>query len=124
MPGTVKSGKSGQDPKPAGSPPMRTHCATLGVGPSSTKSICHAGGLTCAFGGAVIVHTLPSHVNAGKIVRCPMELPCVDETAARREIFIVEVVPWCKATVTVNVPPYGISVLERVYVGRVRPDRR
>jgi hypothetical protein len=60
---------------------MRTHCATDGVGPSKMKSMNQPGGETPAFGGAVIVQVVPLQENAGKIVRAPIALPCVLETA-------------------------------------------
>jgi hypothetical protein len=47
---------------------MRTHVAIDGVGPSRINNMNHPGGLTFAFGGAVIVHVLPAQENAGKIV--------------------------------------------------------
>lgn len=82
-PGNVKSGKSGQFPSLAGSPPILTHCECDGVGPSSTNNWCHPGGHTYAFGGAVIVHAVPAHENAGKMMRPPlMTLPCVLDEAA------------------------------------------
>ena len=62
---------------------MRTHLEKLGVGPSSTNSWCHPGGAMCALGGAVIVHVLPLHANAGNSVRPPMLLPCVLDVAVR-----------------------------------------
>jgi hypothetical protein len=34
-----------------------------------------------ALGGAVIVHVVPEQLKAGKMVRAPMALPCVEETA-------------------------------------------
>jgi hypothetical protein len=67
-PGTVKSGKSGQLPTSAGSPPMRTHVAFEGVGPSRINNMNHPGGLAFAFGGAVIVQVFPAQENSGKIV--------------------------------------------------------
>jgi len=67
-PGTEKSGKSGQLPSFAGSPPIRTQVAIDGVGPLRINNMNHPGGLTFAFGGAVIVHVLPAQENAGKIV--------------------------------------------------------
>jgi hypothetical protein len=67
-PGTLKSGKAGQLPNSAGSPPMRTHVAIEGVGPSRINNMNHAGGLAFWLGGAVIVHVFPAQENAGKIV--------------------------------------------------------
>ena len=64
---------------------MRTHVANDGVGPSSTNIMNQPGGHTFAFGGAVTVHELPAHEKAGKMVRWPIELPWVLETAPRSE---------------------------------------
>lgn len=71
----MKSGKSGQLPSSAGSPPMRTHCENEGVGPSRTKSWCQPGGETKAFGGAVTVQLVPAQVNSGNRILLPMALP-------------------------------------------------
>lgn len=60
---------------------MRTHTEWDGVGPSRMKSWCHPGGEIPAFGGAVIVHDVPLHVNAGKSVRAPIAFPCVLDVA-------------------------------------------
>jgi len=60
---------AGQFPIFAGSFPIRMNCPTAGVGPSSTKSMNHPGGATCAFGGAVSVQVLPAQETSGKIVR-------------------------------------------------------
>ena len=82
-PGNVKSGKLGQFPSFAGSPPIRTHAECDGVGPSRMNSWCQLGGETFAFGGAVMVHVVPAQVNAGKRIRPPlMTLPCVLDDAA------------------------------------------
>lgn len=58
-PGVVKSGKAGQLPSWAGSPPTLTQVAWLGTPPLSTKSWNQPGGQTPAWGGAVIVQTMP-----------------------------------------------------------------
>jgi len=71
----------GQLPSWDGSPPMRTHLATEGVGPSNINSINQPGGLTPAFGGAVMVQVVPVQEKEGKIVRAPIEFPCVLDTA-------------------------------------------
>jgi hypothetical protein len=63
---------------------MRTHAECEGVGPSRMKSWCQFGGETWEFGGAVMVHTLPLHENAGKMVRLFMTLPCVLGVAVHR----------------------------------------
>lgn len=81
-PGRVKSGKSGQFPSSAGSPPMRTQCECDGVGPSRTQSWCQPGGEMNEFGGAVIVQVVPEQENSGKRTRAPMLLPCVLDVAA------------------------------------------
>lgn len=48
---------------------------------SKTNSCHHPGGETKELGGVVMVTVVPEIVNAGKIVRAPMEFPCVLETA-------------------------------------------
>lgn len=60
-PGSVKSGKLGQLPSPAGSPPMRTHSATDGTPlVPMTNIMNHAGPpATWALGGAVTVQVAP-----------------------------------------------------------------
>ena len=68
---------------------MRTNTPYDGVGPSRTNSWYHPGGETCAFGGAVTVQMVPWHEKAGKIVREPMTLPCVLDTAATSETRIM-----------------------------------
>jgi hypothetical protein len=85
----VKSEKFGQLPSLPGSPPMRTHDACDGVGPSRIHSVNHPGGQTPTLGGAVIVHVEPEQENAGKRVRPPMIAPCVLEVAAMSETRIV-----------------------------------
>ena len=72
---------------------------------SSTNSWNQLGGQTCALGGAVIVQVVPTHVNAGKMIRLFMLFPWVLETAATKEIFIVFVFPECKVTVIGYCPP-------------------
>ena len=68
-----------------------------------------------ALGGAVTVHVVPEHEKAGKIVLWPMELPCVDATAAIRLILMVETVPvWSWMLVMVKVWPYARSVVGTV----------
>ena len=78
---------------------MRTHFENDGVGPSRMNSWCHAGGDTNAFGGAVMVHVFPLHVNSGKMVRPPIMLPCVEDVPATSETRIVLVVPSKSSTV-------------------------
>jgi len=97
-PGSVKPGSLGQFPNFAGSPPMRTNTPTDGVGPFKMNIINHPGGLVCASGGAVTVQALPLHVNAGKIVLWPIELPWVETVDPRSETFKFAVPP----EVTVN----------------------
>jgi hypothetical protein len=41
----------------------------------------HPGGHTPAFGGAVMRQAIPTQKKSGKIVRLPIELPCVFELA-------------------------------------------
>jgi hypothetical protein len=61
---------------------MRTQAECDGVGPSKMKSWCHPGGLTYAFGGAVMVQVFPEHENAGKRILPPlMTFPCVLDEA-------------------------------------------
>jgi hypothetical protein len=57
------------------------------------NSWCHPGGDTRAFGGAVTVQVLPEHENAGKIVRPPIVLPCVLDTAATSDTRMPDVAP-------------------------------
>ena len=47
----------------------------------------------------MIVHTLPSHENAGKMVRVPNVLPCVLDVAPRSEMRMLEMGPWGRLTV-------------------------
>ena len=61
-PGGVKGASDGQFPRPAGSPPIRTHWDWEGVGPSRTNNMYQPAGETLTFGGAVIVQSLPVHV--------------------------------------------------------------
>lgn len=75
MPGLVKEGPGGQLPSFAGSPPILTHFAWDGVGPSRTKSMNHPGGQTPEFGGEVIVQVFPVQITAGNIVRLPIVFP-------------------------------------------------
>ena len=64
-----KPGNFSQLPNPAGSRPDLTDCVILGTPlSSSTNSINHAGGYTCAFGGVVIVHVYPLQLKVGKNV--------------------------------------------------------
>ena len=91
VPGGVKSlNPFGQLPRLPGSPPIRTHDAVLGMPLSSTKSWNHPAGATFTFGGAVIVHVPPEQDTAGMMVRWPMELPCVEDTAPNK---VTEIVP-------------------------------
>jgi len=64
---------------------MRTQTERDGTPPVRTNNWCHAGGETNEFGGAVIWHVVPEQVNAGKRVRWPNELPCVEDSAPMRE---------------------------------------
>src|SRR5271156_2992804 len=65
-----KSGKLSQLPNPARSRPVLTDCVILGTPLlSSTNSINHAGGYTCALGRVVIVHVYPLQLKVGKNVR-------------------------------------------------------
>jgi len=57
----------------------------------------------CASGGAVTVQALPLHLNAGKIVRWPIELPCVETVDPRSETFRFAVPP--EVTVKSTVSP-------------------
>jgi hypothetical protein len=81
MPGVVKPGSCGQLPSCDGSPPIRTQVEWEGVGPSKMNSWCQPGGETPAFGGVVIVHMVPEHEKAGKIVRDPIVFPWVLDVA-------------------------------------------
>ena len=81
MPGGVNPGRAGHSPSREGSPPMRTHFATDGVGPSKMNNMCHPGGETPASGGATMSQVLPLHLKAGKIVRAPIVFPWVLEVA-------------------------------------------
>jgi len=93
-----------------------------GVGPSSKNNWNQPGGQTCEFGGAVIVHVLPEHENAGKIVRWPMLLPCVEASAPSSEARMFAVLP--DVTAMVIDCPYAQSVFVTLKVGRASPDRR
>ena len=53
----------------------------------------------------VTVHVFPAQVKEGNIVRIPMLLPCVLDTAARSETRIPAVVPWYRFTVMVKDSP-------------------
>ncbi len=124
-PGRLKSGKLGQLPNFPGSPPIRTHVLWLGVGPSNKKTWNHPIGQMFAFGGAVMVHDVAEEqLKAGKNVRCPMLLPCVDDTAPIRENRTPFTLPVGRLIVTPMFSPYDQSLLVIVRVGCVAPDRR
>jgi len=55
--------------------------------------MCQPGGECPGPGGAVTVQVVPWQVKAGKMVREPIELPCVDEVAPISETRMVDVSP-------------------------------
>lgn len=122
-PGMVKSGKFGQFPRLAGSPPIRIHVAFDGILLLSRTNIWNQdGGQILEFGGAVTVHVSPEHENAGKIVRWFMLLPCVEDTAPMIETRYPEVLePDEGVTVTVTCWLYAQSSVDRLNDGRGAP---
>lgn len=93
-----------------------------GVGLCSKNSWNQPGGQTCGFGGAVTTQVLPEHEMAGKVVLCPILLPCVEASAPSNQALVLAVVPEVTAVATACL--YGQSEFAMVSVGRAAPERR
>jgi len=83
-----KAASSGQLPSEAGSPPIRTHFACEGVGPSRTNILYQPTGAMYGPFGALTVHDRPEHDTLGNKMRAPIELPWVLDSEPSSETLI------------------------------------